>query len=339
MIDFTHSENSSEDTQINEKFVAKLEKLTVFQRFKFLAQEFFSPSAKTDIKLAGRIQTLQQTASQVVSKLNVIKNDLEHHTDPDLIGSIETVVNHMIRDVMRIQKKTSDPKTVEEQIDAEERYTQWIDRATSWVHLFSGLNDRDTIIQAVVKHAMHDSQEIIMRDLQVIKDYKDHKLIEIAQNENDKAELQKKIESELSGPVEDLTHLMNSEMETEPMNLEQLERWKQQIDVLRKKYYNSSMNTIDSIFQNIHPSAESKEEETHVISNLRILASLEEVIVDLQEMLKSSVYEEDEIISLLEQQEKEILTLSNELAYTPEIAGRIQEAKNALDAIRSKLTF
>ncbi len=318
------------------------EELNIFQKFKTFARQlfFYGETSKTDLRLKGRIQALEQTANQVVSDLKAIKEDLENHADPDLVGTIETVVNQMIRDVTRIKRKTDSPKSVEEQIDTAERYTKWIERAKPWVHLFNNnLSDRTSIIQAVVKHTIHSSEEIIKRDLQVIKDYQEHKLVEITKDDQTREQLQRKLEAAITRPVENLTQLLHNNAKESSLNdLVDLESWKQEVDSLRKRFYNSSMNTIDSIFHDVHPAVESQEAHDRVLSNLNRIALLEDSVLHIQESLQSRVYEdEDDIRCQVEKHEKEVLSLAQELEHTPEIGDRLNSVQISLIYFRKTL--
>jgi len=342
MNDFPEEKHSDtkEEKFIHATSISPKESVTVFQRFKTLAKQLFNPkeeSLKVEMQLKGRIQALQQTASKVVSELTAIKEDLANQADPDLVGTIESVVNHHIRDIMRIEKKMARSSSIEEKIEAVERCSEWIDRAKPWVHLLGSQKDRHVIIQAVVKHTIHASEETIKRDLQVIKDYQEHKLVEMSQGDEGRSHIEKRLEEALRRPVDDLTTLLRNEPIEEEVGLGELEAWKQKVDDLRKRYYNTSMNAIDGIFQDIHPSIETPEEHSQVVSNLARMAIIEEKLADLQASMKSPVYDEEEIGHSLEEQEKEVFILSKDITHTPEITERLFKVNYTLTEIRERL--
>lgn len=346
MINFPHDDGMKKTDQFGAEHpihatpISDKDNRTLFQKFKSLARNLFVAKPglpQTDMHLTGRIQKLQQTADEMLEKLNAIKDDLESQADPDLIGSIEAVVNQMIREVQRIQKGAPDPQNVEEQIDKAEKYSGWIERARPWFHLSSAnLKDRSSIIHAVVRHAMHTTEEMIKRDLQVIQDYQQHKLSELSAGNGERKQFKNRLDesSSLARSIEDLTRLQRSE--PGEVSLDELETWKKTVDDLRIKFYNQSMNAIDNVFRNVHMETAPKEQE-RVVSNLKRLASLEEGVMQLQSDLRARVYDEEDCYKLLEHLEKEIHVLEREIDLTPELLDRLNQARNALMIMRSVL--
>lgn len=344
MIDFPKNpeESEAEEDEVFQGIhvYSPQETQSIFQRFKAVAVHLFTgQDQKAEQQLNGRIHALQNTANQVLTALNQIKAELASEEDPDLINSLDAVVKPIVRDVERLQRKSAHPNSLAEQEDAAEHYSAWIERAQPWVHFLStNLKDRKAIINAVVKHTIIASEEMVKRDLQVIKDYQNHKLAELATNNSDRSQLQKRLDIALSKHLADLSRLQRSEpAKVEDIGLKELEVWKERVETLREKLYNKSLEIVDDIFRDIHPILESKEEHDRVLLNLNRMAELEEDILQLQRDLRKHVLDEEDINARLEQYEKEINHFSKDLKETPELKERFLKAKHDLEVIRENM--
>lgn len=328
---------------------------TIFARFKSLASRLFmtgKDKPKTDHHITGRIQTLKDDARQVLDELNALKEDLERDTDPDLVKSIEAVVNPIIRDVQRL-RRIQTPTNVTEQMDAVRQYTQWIDRAKPWAYFFAhNLKNRSAIIQAVVSYTIRNSAEMIARDLQVIYDYEKHKLLEAQVSEEKRSELQQVIENDLSQLVKKLISLQHDiPKNIEKLTIKQLEPWKKRVARLREEYYNQSLQAIDKAISQVIPSSLptaalnqsslEREMHDHVILNLTRIVVLEESIVPLlEEVHASEPLDPDsriEIATRLAPLEEDANLLHQELRLTPELADRLQAVQQMLDEVKMLL--
>lgn len=339
MLDFQKNDDENE-RPIHATPFSREESRSLFQKFKAVAVLLFTgwQDTKAEHQLTGRIHALQNTANQVLADLNQLKTDLEQQADSDLLGSLDAVVKPIVRDVERIQRKVVSSQSLDERKDAAERYTQWIERARPWVHFLSAnLKDRDAIIQAVVKHTIQTSEELVKRDLQVISDYQKHKLAELAADNGENRLLKNRLEQALSKHLEDLSRLQRSEPPKPGVTgLKELEVWKERIENLREKLYNKSLQIIDEIFAGIH-SKETKEQHDHVIANLSRIANIEEKINQLHRSLRKHVLDEDEIHACLDQLQKETRHILQELALTPELADRVYKVRNEIETIRENM--
>lgn len=324
----------------------------VFDRFKNLAAKLLfskEEQAKIDHHLTGRILTLQDDAVEVLKELNTIKEDLEKEADADLISSIEEVVNPIIRDVQRLQR-IKEPDSVDAQLHTLKQYAQWIDRAKPWALFFSrNLSNRTAVIQAVVKHTIKNSAEIIERDLQVIHDYEKHKLIEANVSEEERQKLQHEIEKDLSVLIEKLTFLQyDTPKHPESLSLKQLETWKKKVASHREEYYNESLQAIDKVIAKMSPAsitpgvspAETNLHD-HVIRNLNRIVEIEQTIIPiLDEIEKNEPLDSEmrkELNLRLAPLETHANLLHQELQLTPELEERLQAVQQLLDEAKMRL--
>lgn len=324
----------------------------IFARFKALAARLFLPTPPppaTDVHLSGRIQTLQDDAREMLEALTALKNELEFEADPDLTSSIEAVVNPIIRDVHRLQKYHA-PESVEERLVAVENYTQWIDRAKPWADFFSHhFKDRAAVIQAVINYTIRSASEMISRDMQIISDYQEHKLLEVADTDSEREQFKQAIEVELTDLITKLTTLQNDiPKQLEALSLKQLEDWKKRIAGQREEYYNLSLQAIDKAISSIAPVAlpssalaATQELHDHVVKNLTRIVILEETIVPLlQEIEHNQPLDQDlrqELAARLAPLENDVNLLHQELDLTPELAERLLLVQVMLDEAKTMI--
>jgi hypothetical protein len=322
----------------------------IFVRFKVFASRLFiswEEKPKTDQRLTGRILSIKDDAGEVLLKLNTIKKDLEIEADPDLICSIEAVVNPIIRDAQKLQRK-EEPTCLEEQLKTLKEYTQWIDKAKPWASFFShNLSNRTAVLQAVVKHSIKNSAEMIERDLQVIYDYEKHKLLESGVSIEEQIQLQQLIEKDLAKLVQKLSSLQNDIPDhPEELSLKQLETWKTRVAKRREEYYNESLQAIDKVISTIAPISltPTTTEQTlndHIVQNLSRIINLESSIKPLLNEIEESEPLDQrlriEFRTRLEPLEKDANMLHQELELTPELEDRLQAVQQLLDEAKMRL--
>jgi hypothetical protein len=322
----------------------------IFVRFKVFASRLFlswEEKPKTDQRLTGRILNIKDDAVEVLQELNTIKKDLESEADPDLICSIEAVVNPIIRDVQKLQRK-EEPTSLEEQLKTLKEYTQWIDKAKPWASFFShNLGNRTAVLQAVVKHSIKNSAEMIERDLQIIYDYEKHKLLESGVSTEEQIQLQQVIEKDLAKLVEKLSALQGDIPDhPEELSLKQLESWKTRVAKRREEYYNESLQAIDKAISSIAPQSlaltvSEQSLNDHIVQNLSRIVTLETSIKPLLDEIEESEPLDQglriEFRTRLEPLEKDANLLHQELELTPELEERLQAVQQLLDEAKMRL--
>lgn len=259
-------------------------------------------------QLVGRIIELNQSASEVLNSLKMIKNDLKKDVDKDLYPFIEAVMKPMIRDVVRIQNCLHDDNAIYKQAEAFKRYSEWVDRAKLWVSLCSAKKDKEAIIAAVIQHTIDDFSNIIERDKRLIEDYLDHVLEYIPLGEEDRKEiLSKQIRNALKPYLKSLVDLKKS-----PKNLclETLNEWKENSDKRRDRYYNAALQVVDNFVSDSIPIGSQQYEPANLIGLLEQLDFLEGEISVLCERVMKKNGEIDIEVGLIE---SELLSLEQEV--------------------------
>lgn len=319
---------------------------TVFERFKALAARLFLPEEKiqTDQRLTGRIQTLQNDVLNVLKELNAIKENLEKEADKDLIKLVEEVVNPIIREVQGL-KRIEKPTSLAEQLDAVQRYNQWINRAKPWADFFAyNLKNRSAVIQAIVSHAIQNSAEMIDKDLRHLEEYKKQRLLKAPEEE--RAKLEEKIELKLSNLRQNLMDLRTNALFR--LSLSDLKSWKHKFVKDRGDYYQKSLDAIDEEVSDegtLHPHDDHEVVQTIHVPNdqhasLSRISSLDEMVTLLLDEASSGNLSEErreKLLLMLDALEYDINLLHQELRLSHEAGDRLQLVQEKLDHAKKHL--
>lgn len=289
-----------------------------------------------------RVHELKRIAQEVLFQLQEVEEDVKRGGDQELSTYVEQVVEPMIRDVNRIHRMTEKEGVAEsQQVQLLEKYSQWISTAKPWVHFFSTQgHDKEAISKAVVSQSIHISEELIDKDIQVIRDYQNHKFGEVQITEEQKGALKVRMEAVLEEPLMRLNALRRT-----PANLtvEQLEEWKSETNMQREECYNDALHKVDQMVQELAVQGQlphHEEMREHQILNFEELADLEDSLPQLLEMVnqeeitpKMGQKIKDTLITL----EAEAHELEQELLLTPELFQRLQRVKLGLQWARQQL--
>lgn len=293
--------------------------------FPFLVQK-----ESKEAKLVGRIRTeLQKDAWEILTKLKVLKTslktELNDHFESQLWASIEAIVNPLMREYSQIEKKLMEQTdSIETNTTAIKSYNDWIVKAKLWVALCSRSNDRNGIIQAVIIHTKHISDDIIDRDLKTLNDYKLHEVQNIGLNFQEIEDTSLQIDKAISFQVNGLRALKDKN--PIDLKLENLISWKAEMDEARTQYYEDALHCIDSIIQAVAPNP-IKEDLGHLKEIFERLAYLEEELPIFLGHLKRVDLKDEATKQMLEGQlvflEEEVHKLNRDLRLTPELADRV----------------
>lgn len=313
-----------------------------FERLKGMVLQLFSlrEQPKTDGQLAGRIRALQDTAHAVLNQLMSIKKELSTLLDNQLITYVEAVVDPMIRDVARLQKMTQSQASLEEQVQAYEKYAHWIEKAKPWVQLFTKHStDVEAISDAVVQHGLHVVTNLIHRDHQVVDDYLLHQLGKLSLPNTAKEELKQRIAERLEGIFHQLDQLT---IPPPNLSLSDLKQWQLRVNAARERLNEQALHIIDKEVHRIQPEAANPVEiDESVVKNFEEMAELEEgapqLLHEIEEEGGLDLSERLTLHKKLTRLENEALQLERELRLSPELLSRLQRVSKYLNDIHGLL--
>jgi hypothetical protein len=299
----------------------------------------FQASSDDQQKLVGRVQQLTQASQLVVEKLKGVKKLLETNLEPELFTFVETLMEPMTRDVGFVQKLLTMEGSVVHQAKAFKKYSNWMIKAELWIDLESHSHDRDVIIKTIIMHIMHEADEQIEQDLQVIRDYEEHILDSLPLNDEEAGELKKHLGKEIRPQMLNLEDLKDKpSIDT----LQDLFAWKDDLDKKRLKYFDRALHVIDEVIEAISPISSSEEEHDHLVEVLTQVAFLEEEIPSLAAEIRKaaplSSIKKALIISKIRSFEEELHELNLNLRLTPEIVERLQKLMDTLEKASIEIT-
>lgn len=299
----------------------------------------FQPSSKSDdLKLSGRVQQLNQTANTVLQKLKDIKSLLQETVDPTLFAYVETLMDPMTREVVFVQKLLSNQGSVVQQAKVFKKYSNWMIKAELWMDLEKQAHDMQAINKTIILHIMHEADEQIDQDLQVIRDYEEHILDTLPLNEDEAAELKKHLNKEIRPQLLNLEDLKDK---PELHNLPEVFAWKDDLDKKRSKFFDRALQVIDEVIYAISPSSSSEEEHDHLIEVLSQIVFLEEEIPALiPEINNQNILDPVRkalILSKIESFQQELHELNLNLRLTPELVDRLQSLIQQLNDISQNI--
>lgn len=299
---------------------------------------FFQEKPPMKSQLTGRIQDMQKAADTVLLELLAVKEDLKKSIDPEFFAFLEAVVDPLVKEVSKIKKTAVDQETVSRQAHTFKRYSQWIEKAKIWVQICSK-KDKEGIIRAVIKLTIQDFLEVIGRDLQVIEDYMEHMIENLAVNEEEKIALAQKIMLKVEPYIHSLKALR---VKAEEIPLSKISEWKAKVDKKRERYFEGALYAIDKIIDKANPSAAASEEEhEHLVEVFSQIALLEEEIPEflneVEQIKEVDDFLKNKFDARLEEIKKGLHQLNLDLRLTPELIDRLQFLFEMTSRIKEKL--
>lgn len=226
----------------------KSKKQSIFSRFiKKIKETLFEPSLPS---LHGRVQELHKNSDEILERLLSFKEEMRAQIDSELFKNVENALDPMVRDVRRIQKMMQTESSPLHHDRAYQKYSEWVEAALIWMALETKLDDKEAIIETVIKHTFVESDKLIDQDLQVILDYEFHILSNLAISTNERQELELTLKEKLSGYREALTILREKPATTE---LAAVTLWRNEIDRQRGHHFEKALHDIDEIIFNTSP--------------------------------------------------------------------------------------
>lgn len=301
------------------------------------------------IPLTHRIHELEQSADEVFIQLNKIKESLVHVLDAKLLKSVHGVLTPMIKEVGRLKKiPVIQPGNVDEQIQVVNRYHQWIDdKIRPWVQVFATQgHDRRAMISAVVQLVIQSSAENIDRDLQVIKEYINHQIVEFSLLPSDKKVLAELLQEALADPLRRLDDLRNP---PKGLSIDRLNVWKSDVCHLREVCYNEALHVIDDVLHQVQPTVQIEDAHGKLIVNFKEIIDLEVSVpqllkevhlfrekssIDFTEVDRERLQEMRDVLFVLED---EASKLEDDLELTPELKDRLVQMMRDLHLAKQLL--
>lgn len=319
------------------KFVQKEDKKkqNLFDRFFDRIKNSFQKNNKESEeqrRLSGRIQDLHVLADQVLGKLEEIRTILKTSHSHDIYTYVHDYIDIITKEVKRNSLAIDLSKSVTSQAKAFKRYNLWLEKAKLWIHICSHMNNQDKMEQEIIHYMVRDFLEVIDRDLQVIDDYQEHMVNDLALNEDEKIDLALMLESKLDPYIKSLYSLRTVPKQ---LSLKEVAEWKKQIDAKREKYFDAALHAIDKLIEESNPSILSDFDGDHLMEALSEIVFLENEIPNLHDeiyIVKGHVNKS--LLNKLQALENKAHELNLNLRLTPDLIDRLQSLIKVLQEIR-----
>lgn len=304
-----------------------------------IKKTFQLSTIEEETKLSGRVQQLNQTAVSVMQKLKEVKELLKGELDPHLFTYVETLMDPMTRDIVCVQNLLTEKGSVVHQAKAFKKYSNWMSKAELWMELESKVNDTEAIIKTIILHIMHEADEQIDQDLQVIRDYEDHVLDALPLNDEEAGLLKKHLDKEMRTQMACLEDLKDK---PEISTLHQVFNWKDDVDKKRSKCFDRALQIIDEMIHAISPSSTSEEEHDYLVEVLTQIAYLEEeipsLLLEIDGFSPKDAVRKNLLLSKVHSFGQEVHKLNLNLRLTPELVDRLQILLDKLDSAEKKIS-
>lgn len=298
----------------------------------------FNPVKDEEGKLYGRVQQLHRTAGAVLLKLKNIRELLKVSIDEELFGYVSALMEPMTRDFACIEKLLMEKGSVIAQAKAFKKYSNWMLKAELWLSLEKKIHNMDLIQEAIIKHIMHETDERIDQDLQVIRDYQDYILESLPLNDEEMRQLKKHVDKEVRYQLSNLEDLKDK---PELDSFDSVLVWKDHVDKLRSKFFERALQVIDEMVGAVSPTSSSEEEHEHLVEVLTQVVFLEEqipaLIADVEDVEIIDKEKKRFVLSQINSFEQELHELNLNLRLTPEVVERIQTLTENLEIVSKKI--
>lgn len=314
--------NPKDEIHINKGTKKKLndKKFSLFHSFFKFFFPFFSENQKT---------ITHKQVFQLDNLLNILK-DSEVIYSHDILF-LENILQPLIKQGERIREK----KIKEYEVVKTQEYTSWVQKANHWINIIKKNDMR--LIQENVKFSIVQSiHKIIMKDMSLIKNYKDSQLENLELKEEEKELINSKIGNETYLNLKKLNdlYLLLLSCHTE----KQITELKNRINEERELVFEKCLCTIDKFIEQEFP--------LHTIKNVnQEMAKIIDEIIKLE----YKVSEIEKILSqkkVLKKSDKNKLNFIYQKAYhlsldirlTEEMFDRIKNSIRVLENINKSDT-
>jgi DNA repair exonuclease SbcCD ATPase subunit len=303
-----------------------------------LIKSLWTPAESNETKLIGRIHAeLHRDAKEALDELTLLKDTLrsELESDPALWNLVETVINPFLREFSQLDRKLKNPQeTLTTHHETVKSAADWIEKAKQWAAICSRPHDREGITKAVIAHAHQVFHTLIERDLKMMFDYREHKLLALKMPPQQIRQIIQELDETLSPLNQDLQELKK----TLPNSLELLSEWKKEADELRNKYFNQALKEIDSYMSGLGSMTPEEESQDHLTEIFQRLAILEEQIPAFQKKVGNLELIDEEEKKMMKKAvklcESQIHELNGDLRLTPELIDRVQIVMEKINFIK-----
>lgn len=291
--------------------------------------------------LIGRIHQFQKEVEIATKHLNALRKEIEEDGDLKFLFLVSSVLDPLLKEVCRLEKAREQQMTAAQHVRESKEYVDWIEKAKKWIDLCANRHTHaEDIHQAYIDHTFCEFCARIDKDLQVIQDYLNLYMNKLEGNDLVKIELKDHLDQELSQHIFELYLLKDHH----PGNsIETLNEWRAKADLARESYFSEALHMIDkNIGELMQPMIIEDNIDQSIIDIQLRLTNLDEQLVKLDlEITELKDGRTDEKVKMcltnLAKMEDEAHSLNGNLKLNHEHVLKVQEAINALSALRERL--
>lgn len=280
--------------------------------------------------LSGRAQAILPRIDVLIDQLKSIEN-----TMGDYYLYRKYIALPLIREGTKLREEIiTSGKSISHQLSS--HYILWIDRSYRWLDLFYKY-EPERLNKAVIDEIIEDSQGRVEKDLHLVSDYIEQQLGSLDFTDKVIDTIRESIKHQLQPTIDAIKGVES----TYPLNRspEVVHRWRENLHVLRQKFFDQCLEIVDSVIEIKTPRKKSREKKRYLVKTLDGIISLENAVEDLRlynEGYKSEVVRRHlkRKVAALYQQAHQI---SLDIRLSQELFDRLQVMMHQLSKAYEKL--
>lgn len=200
----------------------------------------FEKAQVIDQVLLQHFLEIQSHSNAIVQQFEQQREDILKKFDGGLLPAAKEVVKELSKDTSELKFNLDD--TLQNIVNASKM--DWVNHAKSWAQLYVKWYDQKALMQKVIKQASHHTQELIDRDVNLIKEYHKQSLSHLTPDSPDFKSTEEKLKRVIEEPLKRLVEL---KQEPGDLNIKQLSEWVSNLNQHRENYVDQVLTKIDSV--------------------------------------------------------------------------------------------
>ncbi len=305
----------------------------------------FKQDSPPETDLSGRIHELETTIDEILDKLVIFKDKAKNETDEELVASLDSTLDTLIRESLGVQKMVERPHAPSLQVKAIKRYVEWLEKARRWSDLADQEYNKELVYKTIIEHIIEDFYLKIDRDVQVIKDYFANSVEHLNAKEEGRIYLQANLEVQLIPYFQKLNSLKEIPKDL-TLTLKDFSSWRTLADQSRAATFTKALHLIDLVSENSASFIQKNDTEEEALVELAENEEAPELVHEvkaLEDGMKQVLLDienddilEGKLLSKLDSLENDAHELNGNLRLSQNQVSRVEWVLETIASLRAR---
>ncbi|MCE2982687.1 MAG: hypothetical protein LW832_03875 [Parachlamydia sp.] len=198
-----------------------------------------------DHVLTSYFTELKETSEKIVSHFSEEKKKLLAQFDPWLLPVVNEVLDELLNDAIRLNIELNETMACLKKTSE----MDWDSHLKNWEQLYKKWYDRKELNKKILTLLSAKTNQLIEKDIKIIKDYQNQTLLKVAQSSSNMNQLERKLVKATAEPLKKLLEL--KVFIERDVSIKQASDWAAELQTKRESYFNQVLLKIDSIVREV----------------------------------------------------------------------------------------